>query len=113
MNKFFMFLFSILVLTSLSSSAAIYKGQREFVKKCVKCHKAGQAFVATKKKRTWKKLLAKKGKQLAQLHINSTKKKAKKSKKYFKKRKFKKKAKHLKQFLMEYASDSGNVPACN
>ncbi|MCW8954667.1 MAG: cytochrome C, partial [Sulfurimonas sp.] len=63
MNKFFLFLFSVLVLTSLTSSAAIYKGQREFVKRCVKCHKAGQSFVSTKKKRDWKKLMAKKGKK--------------------------------------------------
>ncbi len=113
MNKFFLFLFSVLIFTSLTSSAAVYKGQREFVKKCVKCHKGGQGFVATKKKREWKKLLAKKGKELARIHLESSDRKAKRSKKYFKNRKFKKKAKHLKQFLMEYSSDSGNVPACN
>ena len=113
MNKFFLFLFSIFILTSLSSSAAVYKGQRVFVKKCVKCHKAGQQFVATKKKRTWKKLMKKKGKKLAQIHLKSKDRKAKKSKKYFKSRRYKKKSKHLKQFLMEYAKDSGNVPACN
>ena len=113
MNKFFIFLLSIFVFTSLTSSAAIYKGQREFVKKCVKCHKAGQGFVATKKKRTWKKLMKKKGKKLAKIHLKSNKRKAKKSHRYFKSRKFTKKAKHLKQFLMEYAKDSGNIPACN
>jgi len=113
MNKLFLFFFSIFILTSLSSSAAVYKGQRIFVKKCVKCHKNGQQFIATKKKRTWKKLMKKKGKKLAQIHINSKNIKAIKSKKYFKSRKYKKKSKHLKQFLMEYAKDSGNVPACN
>jgi len=113
MNKFFLFLFSIFILTSLSASAAVYKGQRIFVKKCVKCHKGGQAFVATKKKRTWKKLMKKKGKKLASIHIKSKDPKAKKSKKYFKSRRYKKKSKHLKQFLVEYAKDSGNVPACN
>lgn len=113
MNKFFLFLFSIFILTSLSSSAAVYKGQRIFVKKCVKCHKAGQQFVATKKKRQWKSLMKKKGKKLAEIHINSKDKKAKRSVKYFKSKRYTKKSKHLKQFLMEYASDSGNVPACN
>ena len=113
MSKFFLFLFSIFILTSLSSSAAVYKGQRVFVKKCVKCHKAGQQFIAKKKNKQWKKLMKKKGKKLAQIHIKSKKKKAKKSKKYFKSRRYKKKSKHLKQFLMEYAKDSGNVPACN
>lgn len=113
MNKFFLFLFSLFVLTSLTSNAAIYKGQREFVKRCVKCHKAGQAFVATKKKREWKKLMSKKGEKLAEIHLESSDPKAKKSQRYFKGRKFSKKARHLKQFLMEYAKDSGNVPACN
>ena len=113
MNKFFLFVLSVLVFTSFSASAAVYKGQRIFVKKCVKCHKDGQEFVATKKKRTWKKLMKKKGKKLAAIHLKSKKKKAKKSKRYFKSRKYKKKSKHLKQFLMEYAKDSGNVPACN
>ena len=111
MNKFLLFLFSIFILTSLSSSAAVYKGQRVFVKKCVKCHKSGQAFVSTKKKKTWKKLMKKKGKPLAKLHLK--KKSAKKSWKYFKSKKYTKKSKHLKQFVIEYAKDSGNVPACN
>lgn len=113
MNKLFLFLLSIMVFSSLSLNAAVYKGQRIFVKKCVKCHKAGQAFVSEKKKRTWKKLMRKKGKKLAKIHLKSKNPKAKKSKRYFKSRKYKKKSKHLKQFLMEYASDSGNVPACN
>jgi len=113
MNKFFLLVFSILVLTSLTANAAIYKGQREFVKRCVKCHKTVQAFVSLKKKRVWKKLMKKKGKKLAKIHLKSSSPKAKQAKKYFKSRKFKKKSKHLKQFLMEYAADSCNVPACN
>lgn len=111
MNKFFLFLFSMFVFTQLVSNAAIYKGQREYVKKCVKCHKGGQEFVATLKKKTWKKLMAKNGIKLAKLHLHN--KEAKKSHKYFKSKKFTKKTKHLKQFLVEYAKDSGNVPACD
>ncbi len=52
-----------------------------------------------------------KGENLAKLHLEN--KKAKKSHKYFKSKKFKKRAKHLKDFMVEYAKDSGNVPACN
>lgn len=52
-----------------------------------------------------------KGKKLAEIHLNSQK--AKKSWKYFKSKRFKRKAKHLKDFLVEYAKDSGRVPACN
>jgi len=112
MNKFFLFILSVTFFTLLNSNAAIYKGQKIFVKTCVQCHEEGQAFIAKKKIRTWKKLMKKKGQPLADLHLKS--KDAKKSWKFFKsKSKYTKKTKHLKQFLVEYAKDSGNVPACN
>jgi len=108
----FLFIFLSLTIFSLSvSNAAIYKGQRVFVKKCLKCHDGGQSFVAKYKMKHWKKWMKKKGKKLVKLHLESEK--AKKSWKYFKSKKFTKKSKHLKQFLVEYAKDSGNVPACN
>ncbi len=111
MNKFLLIILSLTIFTLTSSNAAIYKGQRVFVKKCLKCHESGQNFVAQYKMRKWKKWMKKSGKPLAALHLKN--KKAKKSWKYFKSRKFTKKTKHLKQFLVEYAKDSGNVPACN
>jgi len=111
MKKFTLFLLSIMFLTLVPANAAIYKGQKVFVKRCLSCHEGGQAFVAEYKIRVWKKLMKKKGKPLAKLHLKN--KKAKKSWKYFKSRKYTKKSKHLKQFVIEYAKDSGNVPACN
>jgi len=111
MNKFLLIVLSLTIFTLSSSDAAIYKGQRIFIKKCLKCHKSGQNFIAKYKMRKWKKLMRKKGKPLAQLHLESEK--AKKSWKYFKSKRYFKKSKHLKQFLVEYAKDSGNVPACN
>ncbi len=111
MNKFFLLFLIIFVFSLTSLQAAVYKGQRVFIKECVECHEAGQAFIAKKKIKKWKKLMKKKGKPLADLHLK--KKKAKESWKYFKSRKYYKKSKHLKQFLIEYAKDSGNVPACN
>jgi len=111
MNKFLLFLLSIMFLSLLPANAAIYKGQKVFVKKCVSCHEGGQTFVAKYKIRKWKKLMKKKGKPLAKIHLKS--KDAKKSWKYFESKKYTKKSKHLKQFLIEYAKDSGNVPACN
>jgi ABC-type nitrate/sulfonate/bicarbonate transport system substrate-binding protein len=111
MSRFFLFLLTVTFLTLLPANAAIYKGQRVFVKKCLKCHDAGQSFVASHKMKYWKKMMKKKGKKLADLHLKN--KKAKKSWKYFKSKKYAKKSKHLKQFLVEYAKDSGNVPACN
>ncbi len=111
MTKFILILLSLTIFFLTPSSAAIYKGQRVFVKKCLKCHGAGQNFVNRYKMRKWKKWMKKKGKPLAKLHLKN--KKAKKSWKYFKSKRYTKKSKHLKQFLVEYAKDSGNVPACN
>jgi len=111
MSKHVIYYLLIFFIAVPNISAAVYKGQRIFAKHCVECHKDRQAFIAEKKIREWKKLFKKKGKPLIEIHLKS--KKAKKSWKYFKSRKFVKKQKHLKQFLMEYAKDSGNVPACN
>jgi len=111
MTKFLLILLSLTIFSLTSSNAAIYKGQRVFVKKCLKCHEGGQEFVAKYKIKKWKKWMKKKGKGLAKLHLKENE--AKKSWKYFKSKKYSKKTKHLKQFVVEYAKDSGNVPACN
>jgi len=111
MTKFILIILSLTIFSLTTSNAAIYKGQRVFVKKCLKCHDQGQSFVSQYKMKKWKKWMKKKGKPLAKLHLKD--KKAKKSWKYFKSKKYTKKSKHLKQFLVEYAKDSGNVPACN
>lgn len=111
MNKYLLvFLSSVFLLTTISSGA-VYKGQKVFVKKCLKCHESGQSFVASKNMKDWKKLLKKKGKPLADLHLKDNN--ATKSWDYFNGKSFTKKSKHLKQFLMEYAKDSGNAPACD
>ncbi len=111
MTKLILILLSLTIFSLTSANAALYKGQRIFVKKCLKCHDGGQSFVSEYKMKKWKKWMKKKGKPLASLHLK--KKKSKKSWKYFKSKKYSKKSKHLKQFLIEYAKDSGNVPACN
>ena len=111
MNKKLLLLMTAFALIfSLNLHAASYKGQRIYSKRCVKCH-GRQDFIESKKKRDWKRLMKHKGKKLAELHLKS--KKAKKSWKYFKSKRFQRKAKHLKDFLVEYAKDSGRVPACN
>ena len=111
MTKFILILLSLTIFSLTSANAALYKGQRIFVKKCLKCHDGGQSFVSEYKMKKWKKWMKKKGNPLASLHLK--KKKAKKSWKYFKSKRYFKKSKHLKQFLVEYAKDSGNVPVCN
>ncbi len=102
-------LLGILVLPSLD--AAVYKGQMEYVKKCRKCHGEGQKLLASHTTEEWEELMNNKGKALASEHLRTDDAKA--SWEYFESEKFRDKAKHLRDFMMEYASDSGNVPACN
>ncbi len=111
MKKIIFSAVAVAMLAGAVSEAAVYKGQREFHKKCKKCHENGQEIAETYKKRTWKKLMKNKGEGLAELHLENPA--AKKSWKYFKSKKYRKKARHLKDFMIEYAKDSGNVPACN
>ena len=111
MNKFFLLFIAFFILNTSFLEAAVYKGQKIFVKKCVTCHEAGQAFIAKKKIRQWKKIMLQNGKPLADLHLASSK--AENSWDYFQSKKYYRDSKHLKQFLIEYAKDSGNVPACN
>ena len=109
--------FALIITLSLmfipALEAAVYKGQKAYVKKCRKCHGGGQKVAASKRMRDWKKLLNKKnkGSGLAKLHLEN--KKAKKSWKYFGSKKYRKRARHIRDFMVEYARDSGNVPACN
>ena len=111
MRRVFFVAASIIVLLFLSLDARVYKGQKEYKKKCKECHDNGQELAYSKKKREWKKLMKSNGKLLAERHLKSAK--AKKSHKYFKSKKFAKKSKHLRDFFVEYAKDSGNVPACD
>lgn len=107
------FVFAFFVLFMPSLEAAVYKGQKAYIKKCRSCHGGGLQVAASKRMKEWDKLLNKKNKgmELAKIHLDSEK--AKKSWTYFDSSKYRKTAKHLKDFMMEYAKDSGNVPACN
>jgi len=111
MIKFLLIFISLTILSLTTADAAIYKGQRIFIEKCLKCHSSCQDFIAKYKQNEWQKLMENKGKPLAVLHLKSQK--AKKSWKYFKSKRYYSKSKHLREFLVEYAKDSGDIPACN
>lgn len=111
MRKILMSVLALTVLGLGSAEAAVYKGQKVYIKKCRKCHGGGLEVAASKKKKTWKALMKNKGAGLAKIHLENDK--AKKAKSYFSSKKYQKSAKHLQDFLVEYAKDSGNVPACN
>lgn len=111
MNKFLLCVVLILSFSLSSLNAAAYKGQRVFLKKCISCHTTKQSFIKTKTVSEWEDFMENRGELLAELHFENED--AKDGWEYFKSKRYGKKAKHLKDFLIEYAKDSGNVPACD
>ena len=107
MKIILLFTFSLIILSS-SLHASIYKGQRYYQKKCTICHGKALEFVNDKTSSRWKSYLADKGNILYFLHKNSED--ATSSMEYFDSTKYRKNLKHLRDFFLEYASDTGNIP---
>ena len=87
-------------------SADIKKGQKAYLKQCKKCHGNGTKGAAMKTQGEWEAAFANDNAGFKTWH------KGTKGEKYAKGKKFKKYSEHLKDFLYEYGSDSGNVPSC-
>lgn len=103
----FFYIISIVLLFSYLN-ASVYKGQKEYMKKCKKCHGNGAKIAKSKTTDEWIDLFSNNATLLKQLH-----KKDEKAMKYFNSKRFEKKERYLLQFFKKYASDSGNVPACS
>jgi cytochrome c553 len=108
MKKGTTLLLSILALAAFatSASASIKKGQKTYLKKCKKCHGNGTKGAAMKTQDEWSELFEEEAILLIEKHEGT------KAEKFFGGKRFKKYAPHLKDFLHEYGSDSGNVPSC-
>jgi cytochrome c2 len=109
MKKSTTLLFSTLVALGMLSTAAnadIKKGQKAYLKQCKKCHGNGTKGAAMKTQDEWEEAFEDDAALIKEWH------KGDKSEKYFNGKKFEKSAPHLKDFLYEYGSDSGNVPSC-
>lgn len=119
----------LLVLSGQLLQAAVYKGQRIYIKKCRICHQGGEKVATRKTMQGWQTYFNHNGAALVAVHLGSTmvanqismlhsKGKAssltqERLENYFKSGKFQKRSRHLRDFLVQYAKDSGNVPACN
>jgi len=103
-------IFAALIALGLFSTAAnadVKKGQKVYLKKCKTCHGNGTKGAAMKTQKEWEDAFAGDAKIFRDWHKDD-----KKAMKYIDSSRFKKDAPHLKDFLYEYGSDSGNVPAC-
>ena len=92
--------------TSAMADGDVKKGQKAYLKNCKKCHGNGTKGAAMKTQDEWEELFEEDGKGIIDAHQGD------KSEAFFKGDKFQKLAPHLKAFLYEYGSDSGNVPSC-
>jgi len=91
---------------STSASAEIKKGQKTYLKKCKKCHGNGTKGAAMQTQDQWALYFDNNAEKIIEVHDGT------KAKKYFHGKRFVKKVPHLKDFLWQYGSDSGNVPSC-
>ena len=89
-----------------TANADIKKGQKAYLKQCKKCHGTGTKGAAMKTQDEWAAAFSNDNAGFKKWH------KATKGEKYSNGKKFKKYSSHLKDFLFEYASDSGNIPSC-
>jgi len=110
LKKLFYMLF-VISITFTSLNAAAYKGQALFQKMCLDCHGKALEFVIAKDTPEWTKLMEDKGSPLLLIHVKSSE--AEESWKYFKGKRFPKHVRHYKDFFLEYAADTGNIPACD
>ncbi|BDY13841.1 hypothetical protein HCR_21530 [Hydrogenimonas cancrithermarum] len=78
------------------------------MKLCKKCHKSGGKLASSHTQTEWEEYFENGGAKLKNIHKNDQL-----AMKKLNSSKFNKNLKHLRQFFEKYASDSGNVPACN
>ncbi len=99
---------STLLLSVMAGNAMadVQKGQKYYLKMCKKCHGNGTKGAAMKTQDEWEEMFDYDNEMIIEAHKGS------KAEPFFNGDKFKKRAPHLKDFLYEYGSDSGNVPAC-
>ncbi|MFZ2891276.1 c-type cytochrome [Sulfuricurvum sp.] len=89
-----------------SLTADIASGQKWYTKGCKSCHGNGSKGAAMHTQEEWDELFKNGGAVIIKKHAKTP------AEVYFNGENFQSKSKDLRDFLFEYGSDSGNVPAC-
>jgi len=113
MKKYYIFFVFIFYVTSYDVSAAIYKGQMIFATHCVECHTGRVSFIESHTKKEWNSLFKNRAKKIIAIHKSINDEEHTEALSYIQSARFLKKYRNLREFLVEYAKDSGKVPACN
>ena len=95
---------------TLPLNASVYKGQKYFKKKCLSCHGKALAFVTAKRYDKWMEYLDENGDVMYKIHKSSPE--AAPAMEYFESEKYRTSMEHFRDFFLEYAADTGNIPAC-
>lgn len=95
------------VALSTASFGGVEEGQKLYLKACKSCHGNGVKGAAMATQAGWDKWFANDAASLIEKHKSDPK-----ASSYFGSPSFKGQMQDLHEFLKEYGSDSGNVPAC-
>ncbi len=106
MKKNYILVILAMLVSITSAHADIKKGQKAYLKQCKKCHGNGTKGSSMQTQSGWLSAFENDAEVFKKWHAGT------KGEKYTKSKKFKRSAPHLKDFLYQYASDSGNVPSC-
>jgi len=98
-------LFSCMIVNTVTA-AEVAKGQKWYTKECKDCHGDGGKGASMHTQDEWNELFGKNGAMIIKKHKET------KAKPYFEGDDFQEHSKSIRDFLFEYGSDSGNVPAC-
>jgi len=108
MNKIKLGMLALIMCTaSVTAFAGIEDGQKIYLKACKSCHGNAVKGAAMSTQAGWDKWFADNAATLVEKHKGDAKATA-----YFGGPSFKTQMQDLHEFLKEYGSDSGNVPAC-
>jgi len=111
MKKSILFTCFLFLVSVTSLEASVYKGHRLFKVKCLKCHGKALDFVISKSSFEWEELMKQNGKFIRSEHLE--REEAKDAVEYFNSDRYPLHVKHYRDFFLEYASDTGNIPACD
>lgn len=100
---------TLMMFCMTNASAAIYKGRISYSENCRACHNWNEGVTTSKTKEEWEEVMKNKGLGLAKVHTSS--KNCSGAWAYFKSATYKKQSRHLQDFFVEYAKNSGNVLA--
>ncbi|MBL0708888.1 MAG: cytochrome c [Sulfurimonas sp.] len=83
-------------------------GQKYYLKYCSKCHGAGNRGGGLAKSYEWEEYFKNSGKMILFFHEEEPK-----ALEYLKTDKFQRQSRKIMNFLIEFSSDSANIPSCN